>query len=109
MRSVVGRILERHGYVVLEASRGDLALELVRREAGRIDLLLTDLLMPEMSGHELAEQFRALRSDAKVLYMSGQTEDSILPYVRGEDEHYIEKPFSVEMLAGKVRELLDAG
>jgi DNA-binding NarL/FixJ family response regulator len=74
-----------------------------------IHLLLTDVMMPEMSGRELTEQFARLRPDAKVLYMSGYTDDAIVRHgILRSGIGYLQKPFSPDTLARKVRELLDS-
>ena len=109
VRAVVRQTLERHGYTVLEAPNGKAALDLAAKQADRIDLLLTDVVMPEMSGRRLAERFTALRPGVKVLYMSGYTDDAVLRHgVLGPGVAYLQKPFSPDVLAGKVREVLDA-
>jgi len=100
--------LERHGYTVLEARHGADALRIVEEYAPHIDLVLTDLVMPEMGGRELVERLRARHPRLKVLYMSGYsdkaiTPDGILPPGTG----FVEKPFSVDQLMQRLREILD--
>jgi PAS domain S-box-containing protein len=109
VRSSTRRLLERHGYAVLEARHGADALRLVEETAREVDLVLTDLVMPEMGGRELVERLRGRRPGLKVLVMSGYTEktiapDGVLPPRTG----FVEKPFPVESLLARVRELLDA-
>ena len=108
VRNATKRMLERFGYSVIEAPDGASALAIARRHGADIRLLLTDVVMPEMSGAELARAFAALRPDAKVLFMSGYTDDSVIRH--GEitsGGHYIQKPFSPSALARKVRAILD--
>jgi two-component system, cell cycle sensor histidine kinase and response regulator CckA len=108
VRVAARQILERHGYTVIEAPSGTVALSTARR-ASRIDLLLTDVVMPEMSGRELAEQFAKLKPHAKVLFMSGYTDDAIVRHgVLRPGTAYLQKPFSPDTLARKVREVLDS-
>ena len=107
VRTVARRILQRHGYVVLEAAEAELALTIARREGEVIDLLLTDVVLPGISGPELAAQIRALCPNAKVLFMSGHTKDAAEAGGGVEPgDPYLEKPFSVTALARKVREVL---
>jgi two-component system cell cycle sensor histidine kinase/response regulator CckA len=108
VRGAARQILERHGYKVLEAPNGTVALS-TAENAPKIDLLLTDVVMPEMSGRELAAQFAKLKPAAKVLFMSGYTDDAIIRHgVLRPGTAYLQKPFSPETLARKVREVLDS-
>jgi CheY-like chemotaxis protein len=108
VRMAARQILERYGYTVIEAPNGTVALSTAQRPA-TIDLLLTDVVMPEMSGRELAEQFAALRPEARVLFMSGYTDDAIIRRaVLRPGAAYLQKPFSPDTLARKVREVLDS-
>jgi CheY-like chemotaxis protein len=100
-------ILKNNGYRLLEASGGPEALELSRRHAGPIDLLLTDVIMPEMTGRELADRLRESRPSIKVLYVSGYTADVIgREGVLEKGVDYLPKPFTPADLAAKVREVL---
>jgi signal transduction histidine kinase/CheY-like chemotaxis protein len=109
VRAAVRQILERFGYTVIEAPNGKVALSSAEREKS-IHLLLTDVVMPEMSGRQLAEQFAELRPDARILFMSGYTDDAIIRNgVLRPGTAYIQKPFSADLLARKVREALDDG
>jgi len=109
VRDLAQRILRRKGYRVIVASNGREALDLVERQEGPIDLLVTDLIMPQMDGRELAQRLAALRPGLPVLFMSGYTGDTIAQRgVLDPDVAFIEKPFSPEGLARKVREILDA-
>jgi signal transduction histidine kinase len=109
VREMATEILRDSGYQVLEAKHGHEALTLGRQHAGVIHLMLTDVVMPQMSGRQLAEQLTPLRSEMKVLYMSGYTDDAIVHHgVLEEGTAFIGKPFTPSALARKVRELLDA-
>ncbi len=102
-------ILEQQGYSVLKAENGEEALEIGKTYSGTIDLLLTDLIMPRMGGHEVAVQFRQLRPEIKVLFISGYTEHSIVgDQSLSDDDSFLEKPFSPNGLLRKVREILHA-
>jgi len=108
VRNLAVRILKRQGYTVLDGSYGDEALNVCRNHQGPIHLLLTDVVMPGMSGHELAKRLESFHPEMKVLYMSGYTDDAIVMHgvlVRG--VNYIQKPFTVDALAKKVREVLE--
>lgn len=108
VRAVARQALQRHGYAVLEAQSGEAALDLAQRHSGRIHLLLTDVVMPGMSGRALALRLAAQRPDMRTIYMSGYTDDAITRH--GVLEHgvtYVQKPFSPDALVRKVREVLD--
>jgi CheY-like chemotaxis protein len=108
VRGAARHILERCGYTVLEAPNGTVALRSAE-SASTIDLLLTDVVMPEMSGRELAEKFVKLKPHAKVLFMSGYTDDAVIHHgVLRPGTAYLQKPFSPDTLARKVREVLDS-
>jgi PAS domain S-box-containing protein len=109
VRSTARQILERAGYTVLEAPNGKTALEIARKKATTIHLLITDVVMPEMSGRQLTERFAVIRPSAKILYMSGYTDDAIVRHgVVSAGIDYLQKPFSSDALLRKVREVLDA-
>jgi CheY-like chemotaxis protein len=100
-------MLVREGYRVLTADGGPAALEVWEQHADSIDLLLTDVVMPQMSGRELAERLKAERPDLKVLYMSGYTSDVIARHgVLGSETALLPKPFTQESLSRKVRGVL---
>jgi CheY-like chemotaxis protein len=108
VRNMTREILEENGYHVLEAPHGREALLIAVRHDGPIHLMLSDVVMPAMSGRELAEQLAILRSETKVLYMSGYTDDAIVHHgVLDEGMAFIEKPFTPHALARKVREILN--
>jgi PAS domain S-box-containing protein len=109
VRGLAARVLERQGYVLLEASNGNEALRLIQEHAGeKIDLLLTDVVMPGMSGSELADRLKSSHTEMRVLYMSGYTGNSIVHHgILEPGIDFLQKPFSPETLARKVREVLD--
>jgi CheY-like chemotaxis protein len=111
VRGLAVRVLQRQGYTVLEASNGDEALRVVQEKARKkIHLLLTDVIMPGMSGSELAERLVPFHSSTKVLYISGYTDNSIVHHgILKPNIAFLQKPFSPEALARKVREVLDGG
>ena len=109
VRASVRRLLEWHGYTVLEARNGEDALRVYEANESGIDLVLTDVIMPEMGGHELIERLRARDPGLRVLFMSGYTERAFtsngsMPPGTG----FVEKPFTVETLMRRLREVLDA-
>jgi len=107
VRGVAREMLERSGYRVLEASNGDAALRLATKHNGPIDLLLTDVVMPGLSGRQLAAQLTELRPRLRVLYMSGYTDDAVVSHGMLEPGiQYLQKPFTREGLARKVHEVL---
>ncbi len=94
---------------MLSAARGDEALEVARQIPERIHLLLTDVVMPRMSGRELALRLGDLRPDLSVLYMSGYTDDAIVHHgVLDEETAFLQKPFTRDALALAIRSVLDA-
>jgi len=105
---LVRQALQSQGYTVLVARDGKEALRLSERYAGPIHLLLTDVVMPGMSGHELADRLAPVRPEIKVVYMSGHTEDAILRHgVSGHRTAFLQKPFTLDTLARKLREVVD--
>jgi PAS domain S-box-containing protein len=109
VRGLAARILQRQGYEVLCASDPLEALGVVDNQSHNIDLLLTDVVMPGGSGRQVAEALRDIRPDARVLFMSGYTDDAILKYnVLDGVTAFLQKPFTPADLAHKVREVLDA-
>jgi PAS domain S-box-containing protein len=107
VRDLARRVLERHGYTVFACAHGAEAVELSERHDGRIDLLLTDVVMPGLRGYEVARMVAATRPEIKILYMSGYAEEALGggPAVGG--AALIEKPFAIEALARRVREMLE--
>jgi len=100
-------ILERLGYRVWQAARGSEAMALLASRPENVDLVVTDVVLPEMSGPDFVERLRATRSDFAVLFTSGFTDHAIVHMGLDPDTSFIEKPFSVETLASKVRQTLD--
>jgi len=102
-------VLERFGYVVLEAPNGETALRLAAKHHGPIQLLLTDVVMPGLSGRQLAEQLAKLRPDMKVLYASGYADHAIVHHgILDSGIAYLQKPFTPEALGRRVRQVLDS-
>jgi two-component system cell cycle sensor histidine kinase/response regulator CckA len=108
VRRLVNETLRLHGYTVLEARHGIEALLTGAKHAGPIHLLLTDVVMPQMSGPEVAEKLATVRPDVKVLYMSGYPDHPAFSKGGIDTEHsFLQKPFTPSTLAQKVREVLD--
>jgi hypothetical protein len=104
VRDVVRETLSRYGYTVLVARTGAEALRIAATHAGSIHLLLTDVVMPELNGRELADRLVAVRPDLRVLFMSGYTDDEVLR--RGIVDRrslYIRKPFTSDALVRRVQ------
>jgi len=109
VRALAERLLARQGYRVLAARDGTTALRLAAAHAGDIHLLLTDVVMPGMSGRELAQRIQLARPDVRVLYMSGYTEDEIVRRGLGySPAALVQKPFTADSLTRAVRATLDA-
>jgi nitrogen-specific signal transduction histidine kinase/ActR/RegA family two-component response regulator len=107
VRKLAREVLETYGYQVLEAANGREALLICERYKEPIHLLITDVVMPEMSGRELSDRLAQLRPEIKVLYMSGYTDNAIVHQgVLDEGANFIQKPFSPHTLAQKVRTVL---
>ncbi|MGH7562673.1 MAG: response regulator, partial [Gemmatimonadales bacterium] len=108
VRSIVHNVLGRLGYRVLDAADGEIGLALAARHQGPIHLLVSDVVMPGMSGRQLADRFTGLRPEAKVLFVSGYTDDAVVRHgILELGTHYLQKPFTPDMLARKVRRVLD--
>jgi PAS domain S-box-containing protein len=108
LRKLAREMLLKQGYRVVQASGGPEALRMWGQNPEGIDLLLTDVVMPQMSGRELADQLKAARPDLKVLYMSGYTHDVIARHgVLDSETAFLQKPFTHDALGRKVRALLD--
>jgi CheY-like chemotaxis protein len=101
-------MLQKFGYRVLSAGSARDAIAMAEAHQGRIDLLVTDVVMPEMNGRELAQRLQGMRPGIKCLFMSGYTADVIAHHgVLAPGVHFIQKPFSVQSLAAKVREAIE--
>jgi two-component system, cell cycle sensor histidine kinase and response regulator CckA len=109
LKDLAKTMLERAGYTVIAASTPSKALRIVEEHGEKIDLLIADVVMPEMTGLDLSKMLIALRPDLKVLFMSGYTANIIAHHgVLDEGVHFLQKPFSAKMLAVKVRETLES-
>jgi CheY-like chemotaxis protein len=106
LRTLMCEILRRNGYTILPAENGSQALLLAAQHAERIDLMVTDLVMPKMGGREVAEALPHSHPETKVLFMSGYVED--INELLAPGHAFIDKPFSPDALLRKVREILDA-
>ena len=110
VRELLRQVLVEHGHAVLTARHGRDALLLAERYERPIDLLVTDVVMPEMGGRELVERLKALRPDLKTLYISGYTNDEVFRRgVQSAETSFLHKPFTSEGLMRVVREVLDGG
>jgi PAS domain S-box-containing protein len=108
-RTMIVRALRKRGYTVLEASNGKEALRTAQDFAGRIHLLLTDIVMPEMSGKAAGSQIEVARPGIKILYISGYTNNAIVHHgVLDSNMAFLQKPFTNDVLARNVREVLDS-
>jgi two-component system cell cycle sensor histidine kinase/response regulator CckA len=109
VRALVNRVLSSNGYTVLQAPDGTDAIAVAEQHRGPIDLLVTDLVMPRMSGRQLAQNLARTRPRMRVLFMSGYSDETVLPdQVIGPDIGFLQKPFTPVGLARKIREVLDA-
>jgi two-component system cell cycle sensor histidine kinase/response regulator CckA len=107
VRKLAAEFLMKHGYSVLQAIHEGDALQVCKRYQGPIHLMLTDVVMPGMSGRELADRLKPSYPEMKVIYMSGYTDDTIVHHgLLMEEINYVQKPFSMEALAKKVLEAL---
>ncbi len=107
VRNLVQRMLTDQGYDVLSANKGEEALALAKEHNDHIDLLLTDVIMPGMSGHQLAQTLGPQRPDMRILYMSGYTDDDVLRYgIKQGKVPFLQKPFSPDDLVAKVDQIL---
>jgi CheY-like chemotaxis protein len=108
VRSIAARLLTRHGYQVLEASQGEEALRLITEAGHRPHLLLTDVVMPGLSGREVAKRVRAVLPDVRILYMSGYPDSLVTAQgVLIDNVHFVSKPFTAASLLEAVRNALD--
>ena len=108
VRALMRQVMHRHGYNVLEARHGGEALLMCERHQGKIDMLVTDVVLEQMSGRELAERLLKIRPGMKVLYVSGYADDAIVHHgVLTAGMEFLQKPFTTEALARKIRYVLD--
>jgi len=108
VRALMRQVLHKHGYNVLESRHGGEALLTCERHQGKIDLLLTDVVLEQMSGRDLAERLLKVRPEMKVLYVSGYADDAIVHHgVLNAGMAFLQKPFTTEALARKIRYVLD--
>jgi CheY-like chemotaxis protein len=107
VRALAREVLRRNGYVVLEARHGVDALAAAERHHGAIHLLVTDVVMPHMSGRELAQRLTALRPQIRILFMSGYTDHALLPEDLTPGAEFMQKPFTPDTLARRIRRILD--
>src|SRR5205814_778658 len=107
VRRLVSQMLLLAGYTVLEAANGPEAIALIGQCRDRVDLLLTDIVMPSMSGGELAERLSQDYPCMRVLFTSGYMDDSVVNEVVSRGAQFLPKPFSPEVLVCKVRDVLD--
>jgi CheY-like chemotaxis protein len=108
VRNLTCEVLQTCGYRVLSAANGEEACEISSNFESDIDLMITDVVMPQMGGRDLAERLAATRPNTSVLYMSGYTDDAIVRHgVLDKNMPFLQKPFSPDSLARKVKEVLD--
>lgn len=107
VRQLVRDTLEAKGYKVVEAENGEAGLAAAAKHEGKIDLVITDVVMPGLGGRELVERLAKTRPETKVLYLSGYTEDAIISEGTIESgTAFLQKPFTLQNLSRKVREVL---
>src|SRR5262249_25167789 len=108
VRALAREVLRRNGYTVLEARHGVDALRIAEAHSGTIHLVVTDVVMPHMSGRDLAQRLGNLRRDTKVLYMSGYTDHAVVHRDLTPGTEFLQKPFTPDVFARAVRHVLDA-
>ena len=110
VRNLIHRILQDQGFAIHEAVDGEAAVQLADQWQGPLHLLITDLLLPKISGSDVAEHVHTRHSETKVLFLSGYSEDLIIAReILGPRSAFLQKPFGPTLLLGKVRSLLAAG
>jgi hypothetical protein len=107
IRSLIENVLSKQGYQVITAADGAEALDLARQNAGGIDLVITDVVMPRLSGPEMVRRLQADRPDTKVIFMSGYAKQGSLAAIEGGEAEILEKPFSPQTLLVLIRKVLD--
>jgi two-component system cell cycle sensor histidine kinase/response regulator CckA len=111
VRTFAARALRNKGYTVLEADSGESALRVVEEQQSRIDLLISDVVMPQMDGPTLVKKVRDSRPETKIIFISGYAEDAFRRSLDQRDAreiNFLPKPFSLKQLAGKVKEVMTA-
>ena len=109
VRAMLGEVLKAQGYKVVEAKHGPEAIELAAQHKGPIDLLISDMLMPEMNGWELAQRMTAVRPELPVLYITGYSDEEARRFGKFDvGAQFLQKPFRPDAFLGKTREILDA-
>jgi two-component system, cell cycle sensor histidine kinase and response regulator CckA len=109
VRTLTSQVLELEGYSVLTASSGSEAIERFYKSQKPIELLVADVVMPDMNGLDLARELQQRAPDLRVLYVSGYLNDHVLPQMKlGRQSFFLAKPFLPQEFVGKVREILDA-
>ena len=107
MRKILGETLAKEGYTIFDADDGIEALKILKSSKSPIDLVITDVVMPNMGGRELSEKSKDLKFDSKFLFLSGYTEDVLLQQgINSGQSHFLEKPFALKVLHNKVRNIL---
>ena len=110
VRLFSARALRNKGYKVIEAKSGEAALEVITSGSEKVELLITDVVMPRMDGPNLVKHVRELHPNMKVIFISGYTEDAFRKRLDHDtDIHFLPKPFSLKQLAGKVKEVMLSG
>ena len=107
-RAMIELALQTHGYTVLEAGNGEEAIRVCEQHKEPIHLLITDVVMPDVAGRQVAERVAASKQGIKVLFLSGYTDDAVVRHgILEAEANFIQKPFSTASLAHKVREVLN--
>lgn len=108
VRKLLCRILQSYGYRIIESTTPTESLQIFDRLHSEVDLVITDVVMPEMNGQQLSERLRAIKPEVHVLFVSGYTDDTVVRHgVFKAEKNFIQKPFKRADLAKKIREILD--
>ena len=108
VRTVISRLLRRWDFTVLEAGSGKSALDVARGHGGGLSLMVTDLMMPEMNGYELATAFRPLYPDVPILFVTGKCPNALMGDLSGMQDRVLFKPFAPDALLDAVARLLES-